>query len=135
MILFISPLRSKVSNDKYLATTTSHLSVKKNSITDCHIKLYCNCNTKSNVLILFGFIVAICEKCGAIGVKHAFYTRHRKYCSLACARGILDDGNIKETADEENNLQMIENANTYNQYKVTFFFATGWPFFANKPFL
>lgn len=29
----------------------------------------------------------MCEKCGAIGVKHAFYTRERRFCSMACARG------------------------------------------------
>jgi hypothetical protein len=32
----------------------------------------------------------VCEKCGAIGVKHAFYTRERRFCSLACARGSSD---------------------------------------------
>nr|XP_049466462.1 polycomb protein Sfmbt isoform X4 [Anopheles coluzzii] len=30
--------------------------------------------------------MAICEKCGAIGVKHSFYTKQRRFCSLACAR-------------------------------------------------
>lgn len=29
---------------------------------------------------------AVCEKCGAIGVKHAFYTKERRFCSRACAR-------------------------------------------------
>ncbi|XP_069160957.1 MBT domain-containing protein 1 isoform X9 [Procambarus clarkii] len=33
--------------------------------------------------------MAVCEKCGAIGVKHAFYGKERKFCSLACARGPL----------------------------------------------
>lgn len=33
------------------------------------------------------FFPAVCEKCGAIGVKHAFYTRERRFCSMACARG------------------------------------------------
>lgn len=33
------------------------------------------------------FSLAVCEKCGAIGVKHAFYTRERRFCSMACARG------------------------------------------------
>ena len=32
---------------------------------------------------------AVCEKCGAIGVKHAFYGKERKFCSLSCARGPL----------------------------------------------
>lgn len=31
----------------------------------------------------------MCEKCGAIGVKHAFYGKERKFCSLSCARGPL----------------------------------------------
>lgn len=32
------------------------------------------------------FVIAVCEKCGAIGVKHAFYTKERRFCSRACAR-------------------------------------------------
>lgn len=32
-------------------------------------------------------VSAVCEKCGAIGVRHAFYTRERRFCSLECARG------------------------------------------------
>lgn len=30
--------------------------------------------------------MAICEKCGAIGVKHSFYTKQRRFCSMNCAR-------------------------------------------------
>lgn len=37
----------------------------------------------------FYFATAVCEKCGAIGVKHAFYGKERKFCSLSCARGPL----------------------------------------------
>lgn len=33
------------------------------------------------------FISAVCERCGAIGVKHSFYTKERRFCSMACARG------------------------------------------------
>jgi hypothetical protein len=32
------------------------------------------------------YFTAVCEKCGAIGVKHAFYTKERRFCSRACAR-------------------------------------------------
>lgn len=32
---------------------------------------------------------AVCERCGAIGVKHTFYTKSRRFCSMACARGEL----------------------------------------------
>lgn len=44
------------------------------------------------LLILHCFLfldAAVCEKCGAIGVKHAFYGKERKFCSLSCARGPL----------------------------------------------
>ncbi|XP_035773551.1 polycomb protein Sfmbt-like isoform X2 [Anopheles albimanus] len=30
--------------------------------------------------------MAICEKCGAIGVKHSFYTKQRRFCSMSCSR-------------------------------------------------
>ncbi|XP_030243575.1 polycomb protein Sfmbt isoform X2 [Drosophila navojoa] len=33
--------------------------------------------------------MAVCERCGAIGVKHTFYTKSRRFCSMACARGEL----------------------------------------------
>lgn len=34
--------------------------------------------------------MAVCLRCGAIGVKHSFYTKERRYCSMACARGYND---------------------------------------------
>lgn len=37
-------------------------------------------------MMLFSFL-AVCQNCGAIGVKHAFYTKERRFCSLACSRG------------------------------------------------
>ncbi|EFN85119.1 Polycomb protein Sfmbt [Harpegnathos saltator] len=40
--------------------------------------------------------IAVCEKCGAIGVKHAFYTKERRFCSRACARS---SEHIAPTAD------------------------------------
>lgn len=36
------------------------------------------------LLLLF---TAVCERCGAIGVKHSFYTKERRFCSMTCARG------------------------------------------------
>lgn len=35
---------------------------------------------------IYIYFTAVCEKCGAIGVKHAFYTKERRFCSRACAR-------------------------------------------------
>lgn len=62
---------------------------------------------------MINFIPAVCEKCGAIGVKHAFYTRERRFCSMACARGY--SGLIPEplpqscqTPPAENNKQFAE---------------------------
>lgn len=39
------------------------------------------------VSIVFISIIAVCERCGAIGVKHSFYTKERRFCSMTCARG------------------------------------------------
>lgn len=30
--------------------------------------------------------IGVCERCGAVGVKHAFYSRQRRFCSQKCAR-------------------------------------------------
>ncbi|KAF5304552.1 hypothetical protein FQA39_LY09603 [Lamprigera yunnana] len=44
-------------------------------------------NTDPSVIPIQKDGIAVCEKCGAIGVKHAFYTRERRFCSMNCARG------------------------------------------------
>ncbi|KAJ6646973.1 Polycomb protein Sfmbt [Pseudolycoriella hygida] len=49
---------------------------------------------------------AVCERCGAIGVKHSFYTKERRFCSMACARNDLDQMNT--------NKQQYTNATDYN---------------------
>ncbi|KAB0798790.1 hypothetical protein PPYR_06670 [Photinus pyralis] len=43
-------------------------------------------NTDPSVIPIQKDGIAVCEKCGAIGVKHAFYTRERRFCSMDCAR-------------------------------------------------
>ncbi|KAI5745745.1 hypothetical protein M8J76_013892 [Diaphorina citri] len=48
-------------------------------------------DTDPNVIPIQKDGMAVCEKCGAMGVKHAFYTRERRFCSLACARGSQHD--------------------------------------------
>ncbi len=35
--------------------------------------------------------MAVCEKCGAIGVKHSFYTKERRFCSQACAKSFNEN--------------------------------------------
>lgn len=37
------------------------------------------------------FLPAVCERCGAIGVKHSFYTKHKSFCSISCARNYETD--------------------------------------------
>lgn len=44
-------------------------------------------NTDPSVIPIEKNGMGVCEKCGAIGVKHAFYTKERRFCSLSCARG------------------------------------------------
>lgn len=31
-------------------------------------------------------IAATCERCGAVGIKHAFYSKSKRFCSLACSK-------------------------------------------------
>lgn len=30
--------------------------------------------------------MATCERCGAVGIKHAFYSKSKRFCSLACSK-------------------------------------------------
>lgn len=53
--------------------------------------------------------MAVCQNCGAIGVKHAFYTKERRFCSLACSRG------ENKTPLKENNEIKQESVNNQNQ--------------------
>ncbi|EEC03788.1 hypothetical protein IscW_ISCW017518, partial [Ixodes scapularis] len=31
----------------------------------------------------------VCERCGTVGVKHAFYSKTKRYCSVVCSRGLV----------------------------------------------
>lgn len=35
-------------------------------------------------------VTAVCENCGAIGVKHSFYTKRRNYCSQDCVKAAME---------------------------------------------
>lgn len=68
--------------------------------------------------------IAVCEKCGAIGVKHAFYTRERRFCSMNCARGFsafMPDslGNNRDLMQNvpQNTLQMSYDYKQYLDHK------------------
>lgn len=58
----------------------------------------------------------MCEKCGAIGVKHAFYTRERRFCSMACARGFT--GLIPEPLPQSNQ-NMPDQKQHYAKYRFS----------------
>ena len=34
---------------------------------------------------------ATCERCGAVGIKHAFYSKSKRFCSLHCSKMAKDD--------------------------------------------
>lgn len=72
---------------------------------------------------MFSFILAVCEKCGAIGVKHSFYTRQRRFCSMACARGFeqdrsykfyMNNNEINKTNDDIRQLKDTDSSNNSN---------------------
>lgn len=54
---------------------------------------------ETKLISIFYIVLAVCERCGAIGVKHSFYTKERRFCSMACARG---DFLMMQTLSEAN---------------------------------
>lgn len=59
--------------------------------TQCHIyNTFPTCNRFVMQVTLpwfcFYTYIATCEKCGTVGVKHAFYSKSKRFCSLACSR-------------------------------------------------
>ncbi|XP_020716101.1 polycomb protein Sfmbt isoform X3 [Ceratitis capitata] len=57
--------------------------------------------------------MAVCERCGAIGVKHTFYTKSRRFCSMSCARGELYSlvvNNTKMAGGAQQQQQSISNS-------------------------
>lgn len=63
---------------------------------------------------MFIRISAVCERCGAIGVKHTFYTKSRRFCSMACARGelyslVVNNKTTSGTSQLQHQQQQIEN--------------------------
>ena len=37
------------------------------------------------------YSVATCERCGAVGIKHAFYSKSKRFCSLHCSKMAKED--------------------------------------------
>lgn len=54
---------------------------------------------------------AVCERCGAIGVKHSFYTKERRFCSMTCARGdfVMMQMQVKETLKQNDDKPQFVN--------------------------
>lgn len=73
-------------------------------------------NTDPSVIPIQKDGIAVCEKCGAIGVKHAFYTRERRFCSMACARGY--SGLIPEPLPQSNQ-DTPESKHHYAKYRFS----------------
>ncbi|VVC42005.1 Hypothetical protein CINCED_3A016132 [Cinara cedri] len=42
---------------------------------------------------------AVCKNCGAIGVKHSFYTKSRNYCSQACVKTAMDKSEVMNKSE------------------------------------
>ena len=45
-------------------------------------------NILFNILAILCFVTipGTCEFCGRVGVKHAFYSKSKRFCTLACSR-------------------------------------------------
>jgi len=74
-------------------------------------------NTDPSVIPIQKDGMGVCEKCGAIGVKHAFYTKERRFCSLSCARGFeeiaANGGEMTSTKLRKQQQQQQNNQSTY----------------------
>lgn len=61
--------------------------------------------------------IAVCENCGAIGVKHSFYTKLRNYCSQACVKAAMDKSGVLHEPQETNITENIELSSTSVNYE------------------
>lgn len=65
-------------------------------------------NTDPSVIPIQKDGMGVCEKCGAIGVKHAFYTKERRFCSLSCARGFEEINGDQSIKNNKKSLQQTQ---------------------------
>lgn len=79
-------MAQKASNSKKLKESHKIMPVKRPGLKLKTPIAYFG-NTDPSVIPIQKDGMGVCEKCGAIGVKHAFYTKERRFCSLSCARG------------------------------------------------
>lgn len=56
--------------------------------------------TKANVPPIRKDGMAVCERCGTVGVKHAFYSKTKRYCSVVCSRGLVRAGGGKTSSTQ-----------------------------------
>lgn len=64
--------------------------------------------------------LAVCEKCGAIGVKHSFYTKQRRFCSMTCARGFELTSHIQpSTSSSFNNKTSMDDKSSSSAIATT----------------
>uniref|UniRef100_A0A1I8QD80 FCS-type domain-containing protein n=1 Tax=Stomoxys calcitrans TaxID=35570 RepID=A0A1I8QD80_STOCA len=62
--------------------------------------------------------MAVCERCGAIGVKHTFYTKSRRFCSMACARGELYSLVVNKGYTTQQQQALFNMENNFNESKM-----------------
>ncbi|XP_064481448.1 polycomb protein Sfmbt-like isoform X2 [Ornithodoros turicata] len=80
--------RNSVDDDDDDETTTSSDGTTSSSESDGEATPAHN-GSALNSLAIRKDGMAVCERCGTVGVKHAFYSKTKRYCSLACSRGVL----------------------------------------------
>ncbi|XP_064607601.1 MBT domain-containing protein 1-like isoform X2 [Liolophura sinensis] len=63
--------------------------------------------------------MATCEMCGAIGIKHAFYSKSKRFCSLACSRGFAAAQKEGKLLSMQNRVQVKVEPGTKSKPKYT----------------
>uniref|UniRef100_A0A2S2QRS8 Polycomb protein Sfmbt n=1 Tax=Sipha flava TaxID=143950 RepID=A0A2S2QRS8_9HEMI len=53
---------------------------------------------------------AVCKNCGAIGVKHSFYTKLRNYCSQACVKAAMEKSEVFSFESQKDNTNNEEDS-------------------------
>jgi hypothetical protein len=69
----------------------------------------------------FYFFLATCERCGSVGIKHAFYSKSKRFCSLSCSRSFAT---AKREGKPLTTFEKISQVNTIKTIEQYIFFGS-----------
>ena len=75
------------------------------------------------IVIFVGYLPvfsATCERCGAVGIKHAFYSKSKRFCSLNCSKLAKEDDFDDYNKDPKILVSVFENFQIYVLFHIDF---------------